>query len=91
MQQASKFGISPLKILPGLLVEYDKIYMLSQFGAATAKLEKATIDGDLDTGIQFIGQAQGLINDVPSVQEIVDRVIAEAVEVQAQNASRIGR
>jgi enoyl-[acyl-carrier protein] reductase II len=89
MGQARRFNMNPLKILPGLLVEYDKIYMLSQFGAATEKLEKATIHGDLDSGIQFIGQSQGLINDVATVEEILTRVVKEALEAQAKNAARI--
>ena len=43
LQQARNFNVPVLKILPGLFVEYDKIYILSQFGAATEKLEKATV------------------------------------------------
>lgn len=34
--------------------------------------------GDLDAGIWSVGQAQGLVHDVPSVKELVDRIVAEA-------------
>lgn len=68
------------KVIPGLVLQWDKMYLLSLFGAATKKLMAATIDGDLQNGVQFIGQTQGLINDVPTVQELMDRVVAEAVE-----------
>jgi nitronate monooxygenase len=34
--------------------------------------------GDLDAGVWSVGQAQGLVHDVPSVKELVDRIVAEA-------------
>jgi hypothetical protein len=43
-----------------------QMYQLSLFGAATSKIEAATVDGDLTTGVQFIGQTQGLIKDIPT-------------------------
>ena len=39
--------------------------------------------------MQFIGQAQGLIQDAPTVQEIVDRIMREAVEVHENIDDRI--
>jgi NAD(P)H-dependent flavin oxidoreductase YrpB (nitropropane dioxygenase family) len=40
--------------------------------------------GDLDAGIWSAGQAQGLIHDVPTVKELIDRIMAEAQTVVAQ-------
>ena len=34
--------------------------------------------GDLDRGIFWAGMVQGLIHDVPTVQELIDRIIGEA-------------
>ena len=48
----------------------------------------ATIEGDLEKGIQFVGQTQGLINDCPHVQELVDRCINEAREALQSNQSK---
>jgi enoyl-[acyl-carrier protein] reductase II len=67
------------------------MYQLSLFGAATQKLIAATVDGDLDRGVQFVGQSQGLINDIPSVQELVDRCIKEAHEGHARVGSQLGK
>jgi enoyl-[acyl-carrier protein] reductase II len=86
MKAAGRFGINPLKVLPGLFVDFGKIYMLASFGAATKKFEAATIEGDLGAGIQFVGQVQGLITDVPTVEELVQRVLGEARETHARNA-----
>ena len=37
--------------------------------------------GDVNAGIWSTGLAQGLIHDVPTVSELVDRIIAEAMRV----------
>lgn len=37
--------------------------------------------GDLDLGIIWGGQTVGLIEDVPTVKELVDRIISEATEI----------
>jgi len=87
--EAAKMINLPLwKVIPGLLTQWDKMYMLSLFGAATTKLVAATVHGDLDKGVQFVGQSQGLINDVPSVQELVDRCISEALTTHAAVGDR---
>jgi NAD(P)H-dependent flavin oxidoreductase YrpB (nitropropane dioxygenase family) len=37
--------------------------------------------GDVDAGVWSTGLPQGLIHDVPTVCELVDRIIAEATRV----------
>jgi enoyl-[acyl-carrier protein] reductase II len=66
------------KIIPGLITQYDKMFMIAQFGAASERLMMATIHGDIEKGIQFVGQCQGLIHDNPDVDTIIQRVITEA-------------
>ncbi len=43
----------------------------------------AIVEGDLDKGVQLIGQVQGLIEDVPTVEELVQRVISEANSIRS--------
>ena len=76
------------KVIPGLLTQWTKMYQLSLFGAATEKLMKATIDGNLDEGVQFIGQTQGLINDIPSAQTVIERSVTEAIATNANVRER---
>jgi nitronate monooxygenase len=38
-------------------------------------------DGDLDAGLVWAGQVQGLIHDIPTVAELIDRIMREAVEI----------
>ena len=51
---------------------------LAYFGAATDEIRRAIEDGDHQRGIQLIGQVQGLVDDVPAVAEIMQRVLREA-------------
>jgi len=34
--------------------------------------------GDLDAGIYWAGQVQGLIHDVPTAKDLIERIIEEA-------------
>ena len=45
---------------------------------AGARGRKVFEDGDLDAGIWSAGQCQGLIDDVPTVAELIDRMMSEA-------------
>ena len=35
-------------------------------------------DGDVDAGIWTVGTAMGLINDIPTVGDLVSRIVSEA-------------
>ncbi|CRK50551.1 Nitronate monooxygenase [Rhodococcus sp. RD6.2] len=50
---------------------------------AGARGRKVFEDGDLDAGIWTAGQCQGLIDDVPTVGELVSRMVAEAESIIA--------
>jgi NAD(P)H-dependent flavin oxidoreductase YrpB (nitropropane dioxygenase family) len=50
--------------------------------ANSAMLTKATlVDGRLDSGVMPTGQVVGVIDDLPTCQELVDRIVAEAAKV----------
>jgi len=63
---------------------------LSYFGAAVERIRLAILDGDQVRGVQLIGQAQGLIQDIPSCAELMQRLVAEANTAQqrVQGAQR---
>ncbi len=76
------------KILLGMLAMLDKVLLLAYFGASVPRLKAATIDGDLDKGVQFIGQTQGLIDDIASVEDIIQRTVQEAEAVCRRQQER---
>lgn len=53
------------------------------YGAAVLQIKKATIDGNHTQGVQLIGQVQGLVQDVPTVEELTQRVMREVDEALA--------
>ncbi len=86
---AREMKIPLWKVLPGLMTQFDKMYAVAQFGAATEAIQAATVHGDLEEkGVQFVGQCQGLIDDIPSVEALVQEIMEEASIVTYDNASR---
>ena len=59
---------------------------VAYFGAATLAMRKAIDEGNHEDGVQLIGQSQGLVHDVASVADIVQRVMAEAAELRRRLA-----
>ncbi|MET0248179.1 MAG: nitronate monooxygenase [Sphingobium sp.] len=49
-----------------------------------AKGKVALDSGDLDAGLIWAGMVQGLIHDVPSCKELIDRIMGEAEAIIAQ-------
>ncbi|MBX5467115.1 MAG: nitronate monooxygenase family protein [Firmicutes bacterium] len=54
----------------------DQERLLELIGGAANR--RAALDGELDRGFVWAGQAMGLIRDVPSVAELIRRMVAEA-------------
>jgi nitronate monooxygenase len=50
---------------------------------------KALETGDVDAGLIWAGQVQGLINDIPTVSELITRIIGEATDIIQDRLSRI--
>jgi len=86
---AKSMNIPLWKVLPGLMTQWDKMYTVAQVGAATEAIMAATVDGDLDeNGVQFVGQTQGLITDLPHVDQLVQRIMEETALSSSQLADR---
>ena len=51
--------------------------------------KEGLVSGDTDHGIWTAGMVQGLIHDVPSVQELVDRIIEEAEDLIRQRLAAL--
>ena len=67
----------------GLAMRKNAELSLSQLvmAANTPMLLKAAmVDGRPDLGVMASGQVVGLIEDLPSCQELIDRIMAEAVQ-----------
>jgi NAD(P)H-dependent flavin oxidoreductase YrpB (nitropropane dioxygenase family) len=68
----------------------EKVVELESQGAGIAELAplvsgknglRVLKDGDIDVGLMTAGQSVGLVNDVPTVKELIDTIINEAREI----------
>jgi nitronate monooxygenase len=53
-------------------------------GQVAGVYPKVMVDGDMDAGAWSCGMVVGLINDVPTVKELIDRIMAEAETIIRQ-------
>jgi enoyl-[acyl-carrier protein] reductase II len=87
LRAARQMNVPLWKVLPGLVTQFDQMFMVAQFGAATEALMAATVRGNMETGVQFVGQSAGMIRSVESVEDVVQRTVREAREVARRQAS----
>lgn len=66
-----------VKILKDPSAKFENIHHLVK----GADGRKALETGDLDAGLIWAGQVQGLINDIPTVSVLINRIIGEAREI----------
>ena len=50
---------------------------------------KVMTEGDMDAGAWSCGMVAGLIHDIPSCQELIDRIMAEAERLIHQRLARL--
>jgi enoyl-[acyl-carrier protein] reductase II len=60
---------------PGLLMK------LAHFVLAVEAIEKMTINGDMKNGVQLTGQVQGIIHDIPTVAELMEKIVRDAGKI----------
>lgn len=90
LQAARELGRPLTALVRDVLKQgFAQTLQLAYFGAATLQIRKAVIEGDHVTGVQLIGQVQGLVKDVPSVEVIMQRVMQEAGAALAEVNSRV--
>jgi nitronate monooxygenase len=69
-----------------LEAQESPLFILIQ-AASGDKSEKMYKEGDIDLGVVSCGQGVGLIKDIPSVKELLDRTMNEVEEI----ISRLGK
>jgi enoyl-[acyl-carrier protein] reductase II len=81
---AKQMNLPWAKVVIGIMAQGPKTMIeLAHMATAFSKIQLATEKGDLEKGVHLIGQAQGLINDIPTVAEIIRRTVSQATAIQA--------
>ena len=87
---AKSLNLSVVKVMLGMLAQPDKMMTLAHMATAFDKIKAATEDGDYDKkGVQLIGQCAGLIHDMPTVQEVIEKIMQEAREASSKAAEML--
>ena len=82
---AKSLRILWIKLFLGALVMGPKMLIqLARAANATESLDLAIKEGDCENGVHLIGQVQGRIKDIPSVAQVMERVIEEAETVSTK-------
>jgi enoyl-[acyl-carrier protein] reductase II len=81
---ARELKLPLFKLMLGMLAQPANMMKLAHMSTAFDKIKWATESGDLKYGVHLTGQIQGIINDMPTVKEVVDRTVKEALEVYAK-------
>jgi len=84
---AAMMGAPWAKLAVGVMASgWSNTRQLAHLANAFKAFRIATQTGDLDRGVLPLGQVTGLIRDIPPVAELLERIVAEAAEVQAMTA-----
>jgi len=80
---ADQLGLPWLKLFIGVMLSgWKNAKQLAYLANAFDAIQKATEEGDLEKGVLTVGQVQGLVRDIPTVEEIITRMVKEATEVR---------
>lgn len=61
---------------------------LAHMAQAYVAIKRATENGDLEKGVYVSGQVQGIIHDIPTVAEVINRTIDEFTGIQKNLADK---
>jgi enoyl-[acyl-carrier protein] reductase II len=87
---AKSMDLPVLKIMLGMLAQPAKMTTLAHMATAFEKIQAATEAGDFDVkGVQLIGQCCGLIHDIPTVKEAIERIMKEAKSANTSVANML--
>lgn len=74
-----RFTLTSINMMRG--EERISLFQQTRMVWTAGRQQKAIYDGDTEEGGMYCGQGVGAIRDLPTVQELVDRVMAEAEQV----------
>ena len=87
---AAMLGVNHLKLTMGVLASgWKNVRQLAYLANAFKAFRIATTEGDDQRGVLPLGQATGLVYDVPTVAELFQRIVAEAERAGARVATAL--
>ena len=91
-ETAAMLGVSPVRLALGALASGPgNARRLAFLANAFAAFRRATDEGDETRGVLPLGQATGLVGDLPTVAELMERIVAEAEQASDRLAATMAR
>ncbi|HNU92644.1 MAG TPA: nitronate monooxygenase [Spirochaetota bacterium] len=88
---AKSLGFPWFKLALAILLSgYGKARQMATMANGFKAFKVGTIEGDNEKGVLPLGQVTGLINDTPTVKQVIERIVSEAKAVKKQIGSMIG-
>jgi enoyl-[acyl-carrier protein] reductase II len=87
---ATQMNMPYFKLFLGVLSSgWENARQLAFMANAFKLIKEATEDGDVKAGVLPVGQVTGLLNDIPTVEELFKRTVKEAEEVAKQLSAKM--
>ncbi|MCU0619986.1 MAG: nitronate monooxygenase [Gemmatimonadales bacterium] len=87
---AAQMGLPYVKLALGVLASgWENTKRLAFLANAFKAFRIAVEEGDENRGVLPLGQSAGLVHDIPTVAEVLERTVAEAAAVQARMAKAV--
>ena len=79
---AKLLGLPWLKLASGIVLSgYRRSVQMARMAIGFDAFKKGCTEGDIERGVLPLGQCAGLIDDTPTVAEVISRIVVEAEEV----------
>lgn len=88
---AKMLNLPYFKLFFGVLASgWENVINLAYMATAFPALKYATLDGDTENkGVLPVGQTTGLIHDIPTVSQVIERTVAEAKQIQKRLSNTV--
>ena len=87
---AGTFGFSWFKLVLAIILSgYKKSKQLARMANAFIAFKLSMEQGNLDKGVFLMGQVTGIINDTPTVSEVMERIVAQAEDVKNMISAKL--
>jgi enoyl-[acyl-carrier protein] reductase II len=79
------FGFPWFKMLLAILAAgLTKSAQLARMANSYKPIQNCLEKGDVDGGVLLLGQVTGIVNDTPTVSDLIERIVAEAAQISDQ-------
>ncbi len=76
---AKLLGLPWLKLAAGIVLSgYRRSVQMARMAIGFDAFKKGCVEGDVERGVLPLGQCTGLMNDTPTVAEVMSRIVTEA-------------